>query len=105
MCKTVKKMSQKIRFSFISMGKKDRGNSPSEATKELIKHIHAGFDPYEQSVKRWAIENEKQKKKDEEDREELIEVYEKYNKDHQEILERKMKRLNNFIFEKPNPLP
>ena len=65
----VKKMSRNVKFSFISMSR-DQGNnkrikSPSKATKEMIRHINAGFDPLGQSVRRWAQEKEEQRKTEE----------------------------------------
>ena len=53
---TVKNISQAVNFSFVSFGKKKNkkeNRTPSKATVELIKQIHAGFDPIDLSVKRW----------------------------------------------------
>ena len=56
----MKKISRVIKFSIVSLGgnnnKRDERITPSKQTIELIKHIHCGFNPFDQSIKRWNSE-------------------------------------------------
>ena len=109
----IMRVSSKVKHAIVSMKsgtiKDRRRKNPSKETIELIKQIHAGFDPICLSAKRWALEEKLEKEKREETLEDLIEGLGKENEKYHTVLKEKKNMVHikfnvseeKFLYEVP----